>query len=221
MSRVAGRCSGRGSDRSTRRGSRALSVGPSVPARQSPVRLSPGISIQKLFHATSKAAVPWPVRRRWNRSSSPRSRKSGGGAGGLSGRGLRCRRRVRLRVEQLLEAHPLAVDFLAEPAVDRDPIEIVAESFLARFRAGERPSIEDYAAVPRAGRPDPRAAAGAGAARAGPVATATPSPLRGPPAPAPDCRGSSATTRSSARSAGAAWGSSTRRCSSRWAARRR
>jgi hypothetical protein len=26
---------------------------------------------------------------------------------------------LRLRVEQLLEAHPLAVDFLAEPAVDR------------------------------------------------------------------------------------------------------
>ena len=44
-----------GSDRSTRRGSRALSVGPSVPAPQSPVRLSPGISIQELFHATSKA----------------------------------------------------------------------------------------------------------------------------------------------------------------------
>ncbi len=28
----------------------------------------------------------------------------------------------------------------------RDPFEVVAESFLARFRAGERPSIEDYAA---------------------------------------------------------------------------
>jgi hypothetical protein len=26
---------------------------------------------------------------------------------------------LRLRVDQLLEAHPLAVDFLAEPAVDR------------------------------------------------------------------------------------------------------
>ena len=31
------------------------SVGRSVPAPQSPVRLSPGISIQELFHATSKA----------------------------------------------------------------------------------------------------------------------------------------------------------------------
>jgi hypothetical protein len=47
VSRVASRCSGRGIDRSTRRGSRALSVGPSVPARQSPVRLSPGISIRR------------------------------------------------------------------------------------------------------------------------------------------------------------------------------
>ena len=36
-------------------------------------------------------------------------------------------------------------DFLAEPAVDRDPFEVVAESFLARFRAGQRPSIEDLA----------------------------------------------------------------------------
>ena len=52
---------------------------------------------------------------------------------------------LRLRVEQLLEAHPQAQDFLAEPAVDRDPFEVVAESFLARFRAGERPSIEDLA----------------------------------------------------------------------------
>ena len=49
-------------------------------------------------------------------------------------------------MEQLLEAHPQAQDFLAEPAVDRDPFEVVAESFLARFRAGERPSIEELAA---------------------------------------------------------------------------
>ena len=33
-----------------------------------------------------------------------------------------------------------------EPTVDRDPFEVIAESFLARFRAGERPSIEDLAA---------------------------------------------------------------------------
>ena len=49
-------------------------------------------------------------------------------------------------MEQLLEAHPQAQDFLAEPAVDRDDFEVVAESFLARFRAGQRPSIDDLAA---------------------------------------------------------------------------
>ena len=36
-----------------------------------------------------------------------------------------------------------------EPTVDRDPFEVVAESFLARFRAGERPAsgagVEDGA----------------------------------------------------------------------------
>src|SRR5262249_28831843 len=35
---------------------------------------------------------------------------------------------------------------MSEPTVDRDPFEVVAESFLARFRAGERPIIEDLAA---------------------------------------------------------------------------
>src|SRR5262249_51456578 len=35
---------------------------------------------------------------------------------------------------------------MSEPTVDRDPFEVVAESFLARFRARERPSIEEYAA---------------------------------------------------------------------------
>jgi hypothetical protein len=34
---------------------------------------------------------------------------------------------------------------MTEPTVDRDPFEVVAESFLARFRAGERPSIEELA----------------------------------------------------------------------------
>ena len=28
---------------------------------------------------------------------------------------------------------------------DRDPIELLADSFIARFRSGERPSIEEYA----------------------------------------------------------------------------
>ena len=35
---------------------------------------------------------------------------------------------------------------MSEPSLDRDPFEVVAESFLARFRAGERPSIDEYAA---------------------------------------------------------------------------
>jgi serine/threonine protein kinase/WD40 repeat protein len=34
----------------------------------------------------------------------------------------------------------------ASPSADRDPIERMAESFLERYRRGERPSIEDYAA---------------------------------------------------------------------------
>ncbi len=35
---------------------------------------------------------------------------------------------------------------MSDPTVDRDPFELVAESFLARFRSGERPGIEEYAA---------------------------------------------------------------------------
>src|SRR5439155_3085195 len=35
---------------------------------------------------------------------------------------------------------------MSEATPDRDPFEVVAESFLARYRAGERPSIEDLAA---------------------------------------------------------------------------
>ena len=35
---------------------------------------------------------------------------------------------------------------MSESSLDRDPFEGVAESFLARFRAGERPSIAEYAA---------------------------------------------------------------------------
>jgi WD40 repeat protein len=35
---------------------------------------------------------------------------------------------------------------MSDPTFDRDPFELVAESFLARFRAGERPGIEEYAA---------------------------------------------------------------------------
>ena len=35
---------------------------------------------------------------------------------------------------------------MSELSSDRDPIEVLADSFLARFRRGERPSVEDYAA---------------------------------------------------------------------------
>jgi hypothetical protein len=35
---------------------------------------------------------------------------------------------------------------MSEESSDRDPFEVVAESFLARYRAGERPSIDDLAA---------------------------------------------------------------------------
>ena len=37
-------------------------------------------------------------------------------------------------------------DLMSDSSADRDPLEKLAESFLARFRAGERPSIEEYAA---------------------------------------------------------------------------
>src|SRR5262245_56990165 len=35
---------------------------------------------------------------------------------------------------------------MGDSTADRDPIEMLADSFLARFRRGERPSVEDYAA---------------------------------------------------------------------------
>jgi eukaryotic-like serine/threonine-protein kinase len=35
---------------------------------------------------------------------------------------------------------------MSDSIADRDPVEMLADSFLARFRRGERPSVEDYAA---------------------------------------------------------------------------
>ena len=35
---------------------------------------------------------------------------------------------------------------MSDSTADRDPIEMLADSFLARFRRGERPSVEEYAA---------------------------------------------------------------------------
>ena len=60
---------------------------------------------------------------------------------------------------------------------DRDPIELLADSFIARFRSGERPSIDDYAQqVSRAGRRDPRDPAGLGRAGAQPIRRVEPQP---------------------------------------------
>jgi hypothetical protein len=36
---------------------------------------------------------------------------------------------------------------MSESVAERDPFEVLAESFLARFRAGERPSVEEYATL--------------------------------------------------------------------------
>src|SRR5262245_59687656 len=36
---------------------------------------------------------------------------------------------------------------MSESSHDRDPFEVVADAFLVRFRSGERPSIEEYAAL--------------------------------------------------------------------------
>ena len=105
----------------------------------------------------------------------------------------------------------------------RDPIEVMAESFLERFRRGERPSIDDYAARHPELADEIRellpalvqleqdlsvAGDATGSVGGGAAAAAT---LRAPP-------GSSATTRSSARSAAAAWAWSMRPSSSRSAA---
>ena len=34
---------------------------------------------------------------------------------------------------------------MSDFTADRDPVEMLADSFLARFRRGERPSVEEYA----------------------------------------------------------------------------
>ena len=106
---------------------------------------------------------------------------------------------------------------------DRDPIERLADSFIGRFRAGERPSIEEYAvkypeladeirellpALVELELNDSPGRHGDREHRGESARSATP-----PCGPAINW----ATTSSSARSAGAGWGSSTRRCSSRWA----
>src|SRR4051812_3246083 len=46
--------------------------------------------------------------------------------------------------EVFMTAHRIAADLNA--SADLDPVEALAEEFLARRQAGERPTVEDYAA---------------------------------------------------------------------------
>ena len=101
-------------------------------------------------------------------------------------------------------------------------VAVLAESFLERYRQGERPALAEYtdrypeladeirAGLPGHGRD--------GAARARCPGRPSP-PARSPTASRPTARRSarSATTWSSARSAAAAWASSTRPSRPRWA----
>ena len=101
---------------------------------------------------------------------------------------------------------------MSDASIDRDPFEVVAESFLARFRAGERPSVEEYAArhpelaevirdlLPALVVVERDLSIDGDGARA----SRRPSADRGAGS------GGWATTGSSARSGGAAWASSTR-----------
>jgi hypothetical protein len=111
---------------------------------------------------------------------------------------------------------------MSEPTADHDPFEVVAASFLARYRAGERPSIVEYAARYPELADEIRdlfpallmmedlgessgGTTGSLAAADGPVVAARLERLGG-------------TTASSARSAGAAWAWARRPSRSRWAA---
>ena len=110
---------------------------------------------------------------------------------------------------------------MSEPTVDRDPFELVAESFLARYRAGERPSVEEYAArypelaeqirelLPALVMVEQDLSIDPNARGSGTPLTTVPVRVES---------NAWATTGSSARSAGAAWAWSTRPSRSRWAA---
>ena len=100
-----------------------------------------------------------------------------------------------------------------------DPVERLAEEFLDRHRRGERPTVAEYAErAPRAGRGDPRALPGPAAdggaqARLGrPDGRVRPGGAATRAGPGSERLGD---YRSSARWAGAAWGSSTRPSRSR------
>ena len=107
---------------------------------------------------------------------------------------------------------------------DRNPVEMLAEEFVERQRRGERPSLTEYTlrypelaeairrSLPRPGRDGTGQAGRRGDATGGVPEASSADGTRRQPAGA-----GSAISGSSARSAGAAWGSSTRPCRSRWA----
>ncbi len=102
---------------------------------------------------------------------------------------------------------------MIEPSVREEALEPVIESFLARFRAGERPGVEEYA------NRHPGLADLLRQILPALVAVECDLTLeRGPeaePGPPASARRAWATIESSARSAGAAWAWSTRPSSSR------
>jgi eukaryotic-like serine/threonine-protein kinase len=50
------------------------------------------------------------------------------------------------RLEEFMSDASFQGGAMSDMTADRDPFEVVAESFLARFRSGELPSIDDLAA---------------------------------------------------------------------------
>ena len=107
---------------------------------------------------------------------------------------------------------------MSDPSLDRDPFEGVAESFLARYRAGERPGIEEYAARHPELADQIRRLLPALVMVEQDLSLDVDARRRPPGVRQRPVEGSWATTGSSGRSAGAAWGSSTRPSRSAWAA---
>ena len=109
---------------------------------------------------------------------------------------------------------------MSETPLEIESIEVLADSFLARYRRGERPDLEEYAAhhPELAGQIrdlfPALVALEAGGSELGETGAAV--PIGG--GAARSRSDSSATSASSARSAGGAWAWSTRRCRSRSAA---
>ena len=110
------------------------------------------------------------------------------------------------------------------PSIERNPVEMLAEEFVERQRRGERPSLTEYTgrypelaeeirdlfpALVMMEQLKPAGQGTGGPIGDRPAGLATPSVRR---------RGGWATTACSGKWPGAAWGSSTRPCRSRWAA---